>query len=56
VRAGHLVFRSADCKNSITFTPNAQAFNLLMRLSFEHNPSTEHTLYLLLFITNGGGL
>jgi hypothetical protein len=29
---------------------------LLMRSAFEHNPVTEHTRYLLLFITNGGGL
>jgi hypothetical protein len=27
-----------------------------MRLPFEHHPVTEHTRYLLLFITNGGGL
>ena len=30
--------------------------DLSMRLPFEHHPATEHTRYLLLFITNGGGL
>jgi hypothetical protein len=27
-----------------------------MQMDFEHNPATEHSRYLRLFITNGGGL
>ena len=53
-----LVFARLQTNNG--YGPNPARYSCLltltMRLAFEHNPATEHTRYLLLFITNGGGL
>jgi hypothetical protein len=35
---------------------DSSQFKLAMLFRVEINPPTEHTLYLRLFITNGGGL
>jgi hypothetical protein len=46
-----------ELRRRITGDRNIQiALPYLMRSPFETNPETEHNLYLVLFITNGGGL
>jgi hypothetical protein len=42
--------------NVVEFISRGITSASLMRRPFDHNPTTEHTLYLLLFITNGGGV